>query len=94
MDQNDNNQTTNKDKSNDNISDSKLEKPKKKKKKRCLVCNKKLGLMPFQCKCGLEFCSFHVQPETHNCKYDYCNHGKNLLSSKLIKVDSIKIDPI
>ena len=50
--------------------------------------------MPFMCKCGVELCSFHVQPETHDCKYDYCNHGKDLLSSKLIKVDSIKIDPI
>ena len=28
-----------------------LDKPKKKKKPRCPVCNKKLGLLPYTCKC-------------------------------------------
>ena len=43
----------------------------KKKKNRCPVCNKKMGLMPFECKCGKSFCILHKDPEAHNCTYDF-----------------------
>ena len=40
-----------------------------KKKNRCPVCNKKMGLLPFECKCGKFFCIKHnIDPkkvETH-----------------------------
>jgi len=43
---------------------------KKHNKHRCLVCNKKLGMMPFPCKCGVVTCIKHKWPE-HQCTYDF-----------------------
>ena len=69
-------------------------KVKKVKKKRCPVCNKKLGLMPFTCKCGLDFCVSHIQPELHNCSYDHKTDAKQLLNNRMIKVVNEKIEKI
>ena len=44
---------------------------KRTKKKRCPVCNKKLKLVNFKCKCDKIFCAFHRMPEQHNCLYDF-----------------------
>lgn len=71
-----------------------LDKPKKKKKPRCPVCNKKLGLLPYTCKCGLDFCVGHIQPELHNCTYDHKSDGKDSLSEKLVKVVASKVEKI
>ena len=51
---------------------------KKKKTKRCIVCNKKVGIMPFTCKCSSTnlFCSQHRLPEYHNCTYNWIKEGK------------------
>ena len=79
-----------------NSSDSNYDKPKikKPKKKRCPICNKKLGLLPFTCKCGLDFCVNHIQPELHNCNYDHKTDAKNLLNNRLVKVVNEKIEKI
>ena len=79
-----------------NSSDSNNDKPKvkKTKKKRCPICNKKLGLLPYTCKCGLDFCVSHIQPELHNCKYDHKKDAIELLNCKMIKVTNQKIEKI
>ena len=69
-------------------------KVKKAKKKRCPICNKKLGLLPYTCKCGLDFCVSHIQPELHSCNYDHKTEAKDLLSSRLIKVVGEKVEKI
>ena len=66
----------------------------KPKKIRCFVCRKKLGLMPFECKCGLKFCALHRAPETHNCTYDYKSEGCKKLEERLVKVCAEKITVI
>ena len=45
----------------------------KKKKNKCSFkgCKKKLGLVCFECKCGLKFCTEHRLPEFHNCTFDF-----------------------
>ncbi len=43
---------------------------KQQKSNRCLVCNKRLFLLPFVCKCGVRTCGQHKWPE-HECTYDY-----------------------
>jgi len=43
----------------------------RKKKNRCMMCNKKLGIVPFECKCGDIHCSAHRYPDTHSCPIDY-----------------------
>lgn len=44
-------------------------------KKRCEFCNKKTGLIGFDCKCGNYYCLEHRYPEKHECKYE--NHKED-----------------
>ena len=43
----------------------------KKKKKRCPVCNKKLGLFDYTCRCGNNYCIKHRMPEDHKCSFGF-----------------------
>ena len=38
---------------------------------RCANCNKKTGIVPFECKCGNLYCAKHRYAEEHSCTYDY-----------------------
>lgn len=35
--------------------------------KKCDQCQKKVGLLGFECKCGKTLCATHRYPETHGC---------------------------
>jgi predicted nucleic acid binding AN1-type Zn finger protein len=68
---------------------------KKSKSERChhLQCKKKLKMMSFTCKCGLNFCVAHQNPHSHNCPYDYKSEKCKIikennpkLGSKLTKI--------
>lgn len=59
--------------------------------KRCTFCNKKLGVMPFKCRCNELFCLEHRYPESHNCKFDYKLLGKDELTKKNPQVIANKI---
>ncbi len=61
------------------------------KKNRCGVCQKKLGLLPFACRCEGEFCSSHRLPEEHACTFDYHAAGKAQLSKSLPVVSGDKL---
>ena len=67
---------------------------KPKKKSKCFNCKKKLGLLKYDCKCEHKFCVVCVLPESHNCKFNFVEEGKNQLESKLIKVVNSKIEII
>jgi hypothetical protein len=56
---------------------------------RCNMCNKKVGLLFFECKCHGKFCALHRYSEEHNCSYDFRTEEIN----KLIK-DNPKIIPL
>jgi predicted nucleic acid binding AN1-type Zn finger protein len=43
---------------------------------RCTMCRKKLGLLEFTCKCEKKFCISHLQPEEHQCTYNYKIDGQ------------------
>jgi predicted nucleic acid binding AN1-type Zn finger protein len=52
------------------------------KKNRCEFdcCRRKLGIIPFECRCGKQFCGEHRLSENHNCNFDYrALHKKELL---------------
>jgi len=54
--------------------------PKKKKpKSRCHVCNKKLGLLGFSCRCEGLFCSLHRHAAGHDCSFDYKSFDRKVL---------------
>lgn len=69
-------------------------KPKKPKKIRCNVCNKKLGLIPFSCRCSGDFCARHRHPDTHECDFDFKTnaienlrkHNPRIVAEKIIKI--------
>lgn len=51
-------------------------------KSRCITCRKKLGLVGFQCSCGLSFCGKHRYPEEHNCSFDFKKAGKKTIEKQ------------
>ncbi|KAH7826531.1 putative AN1-type zinc finger protein 5 [Monocercomonoides exilis] len=61
---------------------------------RCGQCNKKLGLMHFDCKCGKKFCSQHRFPESHSCTFDWKHSENPQLSKVLPKLESEKVQKI
>ena len=42
---------------------------------RCWTCNKKLGLLGFECRCGGFYCGLHRYSDKHNCTFDYKQLG-------------------
>ena len=61
---------------------------------RCMSCNKKIGLLGFQCKCEYYFCSEHRYSDRHECAFDYKSHGKELLIKANPNIVAKKIDII
>lgn len=47
---------------------------------RCWTCNKKVGLLGFQCKCEYFFCSGHRASDKHECAFDFKAMGKQQLA--------------
>nr|GEU69805.1 putative zinc finger A20 and AN1 domain-containing stress-associated protein 8 [Tanacetum cinerariifolium] len=47
-----------------------------KKRNQCHVCNKRVGLVPFSCRCGESFCVLHRMPKKHACKFDFKAVGR------------------
>lgn len=66
------------------------------KPKKCMFegCSQKLGLTNMPCKCGETHCSKHRHSEDHDCKYNYKQNQKELLSSQMVKVVGNKVDKV
>ena len=64
---------------------------KTKKLNRCDICNKKVGVFSFKCKCNGIFCSVHRYSETHSCPFDYKGEAKEQLakSNPVIAPDKV-----
>jgi predicted nucleic acid binding AN1-type Zn finger protein len=64
-------------------------------KTKCNLCEKKVGLLGFECRCKKIFCSIHRTPEQHNCSFDYKTFGKKILNNSInIKCDFVKVEKI
>ena len=61
---------------------------------RCTVCNKKLGLIPFTCKCdaNFKFCSKHRLD--HGCTFDYKKEQYEKLMKDNPKIIAPKIKTV
>jgi predicted nucleic acid binding AN1-type Zn finger protein len=70
----------------------------KPKKMRCehKECRTKLGLLGFDCKCGLKLCGAHRYPDTHDCGYNYRAAGEAQLKKTLVdcKADKLSGDRV
>jgi len=47
---------------------------------RCWCCNKKIGLLGFQCKCEYFYCAGHRASDKHECAFDFKAMGKEQLT--------------
>ena len=56
------------------------------KKKRCLVCNKKVGLLGFKCRCDGVFCAVHRSEGAHDCSFNFASMGNQVLAERLVAV--------
>tara|TARA_B100000963_G_scaffold292082_1_gene262308 strand:+ start:4598 stop:4819 length:222 start_codon:yes stop_codon:yes gene_type:complete len=61
---------------------------------RCLVCNKKVGLTGFKCRCGGLFCALHRSETEHKCTFDFSGDAQKTLENKSVKLDNGKISAI
>ncbi|XP_076886796.1 zinc finger A20 and AN1 domain-containing stress-associated protein 1-like [Bidens hawaiensis] len=61
---------------------------------RCLVCNKKVGVVGFKCKCGDTFCGSHRYPENHDCGFDFKKTGRDSIAKANPVVKADKVDRI
>ena len=61
---------------------------------RCSKCERKTGLMPFDCKCGYKFCTKCRLPYKHNCSFDHAAIKKNALEKANPRVVANKINRI
>jgi len=68
--------------------------PKQTNTSRCWQCNKKVGLLGFQCRCGFFFCGDHRYADTHDCVFDYKTFGREQLSKANQKVVAEKLHKI
>ena len=58
-------------------------------------CKKKLGLMPFTCKCAKNFCAQHRYATEHNCPHDYRASAKTeLLKTMSTAIVAAKVEVI
>ena len=63
---------------------------------RCFVCQKKVGILPFTCKCdtSLFFCAQHRYPEDHGCTFDHKHEFQEKLQQVMPHVAATKIEKI
>ena len=47
----------------------------------CSFCSKGNILIPYRCKCQLNFCKKHRLPENHNCHFDFKEEGRNQIKT-------------
>lgn len=54
-------------------------------------CRRKVGLIPFRCRCGEVFCSEHRYSDRHDCSYDYKAAGREAIAKENPVVKAAKI---
>jgi len=58
---------------------------------KCFSCNKRVGLLGFECRCKLTFCSSHRFPDQHACTFDFQQMQREKLTLQNQKVEASKI---
>lgn len=69
-------------------------KPVQMNRKRCFCCNKKVGLLGFECRCGYVYCSSHRHQDDHNCTFDYAAFDRERLAKANQKVEAVKVEKL
>merc|ERR1712112_4201 len=61
------------------------------KKNRCWCCNKKVGLLGYDCRCGYVYCATHRYAEDHECDYNFKEAGRSMLTEQNPVVNGCKL---
>lgn len=61
--------------------------------KRCAHdgCDKKLKMVDFPCRCEKTYCALHRHSVSHNCTFDYKQHGKVILEKTVVACKHEKV---
>jgi hypothetical protein len=70
------------------------EKPIQANRNRCFSCNKKVGLLGFECRCGYVYCSGHRHAGDHTCTFDYATFDKERLAKANPVIAASKLDKL
>jgi len=72
------------------------EKPvEQKNRSRCFKCNKRVGLLGFDCRCGYVFCSGHRHAgDGHECNFDHVAFDRKRLADTMEVVAASKIEKL
>ena len=70
-------------------------KPVQKNRSRCFECNKKVGLLGFECRCGYVFCSGHRHAgDGHVCAFDHVAFDRKRLADTMEVVAASKLEKL
>lgn len=61
---------------------------------RCFCCNKKVGLLGFECRCGYVYCSSHRHATEHRCTFDYKSMDREKLAKANPTVAAARVEKI
>jgi hypothetical protein len=61
-------------------------------KTKCWMCEKKVGLLGMQCRCGYFYCTEHRYAEMHACEYDYKSNERRKLKKENPVVTGAKLN--
>ncbi|XP_023542516.1 zinc finger A20 and AN1 domain-containing stress-associated protein 6-like [Cucurbita pepo subsp. pepo] len=61
-------------------------------KNRCGLCNKKVGLLGFSCRCGGLFCRMHRFEDKHGCNFDMKTVERERLGRQMIEIKGDKLE--
>lgn len=61
-------------------------------KTKCWLCDKKVGLLGMQCRCGYFYCTEHRYAEMHACEYDYKSNERRKLKKENPVVTGAKLN--
>lgn len=65
-----------------------------KRSSRCRQCNRKVGLLGFQCRCGHSFCGEHRYADAHGCAFDYKTFEREQLKKQNNRVVADKLQKL
>lgn len=60
-------------------------------KSKCWKCNKKVGLLGFECSCQFTFCKHCRYAEDHDCTFDFSKDGKEQIKKNNPLVNGTKL---
>lgn len=79
----------------DEVAEEEPSKPLQKNRSRCFECNKKVGLLGFECRCGYVFCSGHRHAgDGHVCTFDHVAFDRKRLADTMEVVAASKLEKL